>query len=77
LGFLPNHTYQNTSCFNAYGQSEAGGFGYETPPQFLFRPKSIDMTPAQATAKPGADPNNLTYQLSTILRESFDIEHKG
>jgi hypothetical protein len=44
LGFLPNHTYQNVSQFNAYGQSEASGFGYETPPQFLFRPQPIDMT---------------------------------
>jgi hypothetical protein len=32
LGFLPNHIYQNLSHFNAYGQPEAGGFGYETPP---------------------------------------------
>jgi hypothetical protein len=32
LGFLPNHAYQNTSCFNAYGQPEAGGFGYKTLP---------------------------------------------
>jgi hypothetical protein len=35
------------------------------------------MTSARATAKPGADPNNLTNQLATILRESFDIEPKG
>jgi hypothetical protein len=35
------------------------------------------MTPAQATTEPGADPNNLTNQLSTILRESFGIEPKG
>jgi hypothetical protein len=34
LGFLPNHAYQNTSCFNTYGQPEANGFGYETPLQF-------------------------------------------
>jgi hypothetical protein len=32
LGFLPNHAYQNVSHFNTYGQPEAGGFGYETPP---------------------------------------------
>jgi hypothetical protein len=37
LDFLPNHAYQNTSCFNAYGQSKACGFGFETPPQFPFR----------------------------------------
>jgi hypothetical protein len=62
---------------NAYGHSEAGGFGYETPPQFLFRPQPIHMMPARATAEPGADPNNLTNQLATIMRESFDIEPKG
>jgi hypothetical protein len=35
------------------------------------------MMPARAIAEPGADPNNLTYQLATILHESFDIEPKG
>jgi hypothetical protein len=35
------------------------------------------MTPGLATAKPGVDPNNLTNQLATILRESFGIEPKG
>jgi hypothetical protein len=35
------------------------------------------MMPDQATAEPGADPNNLTNQLATILHESFDIEPKG
>jgi hypothetical protein len=34
------------------------------------------MTPARATVEPCADPNNLTNQLTTILRESFGIEHK-
>jgi hypothetical protein len=63
--------------FNAYGQPEAGGFGYKIPPQFPFRPQPIDMTPARATVEPGADPNNLTNQLTTILREFFDIEPKG
>jgi hypothetical protein len=77
LGFLPNHAYQNVPRFNAYGQSEAGGFGYETPPQFPFRPQSIDMTSARATAEAGANPNNLTNQLATILCESIDIEPKG
>jgi hypothetical protein len=33
--------------------------------------------PARATTEPGAGPNNLTNQLSTILRESFRIEPKG
>jgi hypothetical protein len=77
LGFLPNHAYQNTSRFNAYGQSEADNFGYDTPTQFPFRPRPIDMMPARATAERGADPNNLTNQLATILRESFGIEPKG
>jgi hypothetical protein len=63
--------------FNAYGQPEADGFGYKTPPQFPFRPQPIDMTPAQATVEPGADPNNLTNQLAAILCESFGIEPKG
>jgi hypothetical protein len=35
------------------------------------------MTPTRATADPGADPNNLTNQLATILRESFNIKPKG
>jgi hypothetical protein len=34
LCFLPNHIYRNMSRFNAYGQLEAGGFGYETLSQF-------------------------------------------
>jgi hypothetical protein len=46
LGFLPNHAYQTAPRFNAYSQPEADSFGYETPPQFLFRPQSIDMMPA-------------------------------
>jgi hypothetical protein len=61
--------------FNTYGQPEAHGFGFETPPQFPFR--SIDMTPPRATVELGADPNNLTNQLAIILRESFGIEPKG
>jgi hypothetical protein len=35
------------------------------------------MTPARATAEVCRDPNNLTTQLATILRESFGIEPKG
>jgi hypothetical protein len=77
LGFLPNHAYQNGSHFNAYGQSEAGDFGYETPPQFSFRMQPIDITPARATTESGVDPNNLTNKLATILLESFGIEPKG
>jgi hypothetical protein len=67
LGFLHNHAYQNMACFNTYNQPEARGFGYEIPPQFPFRLQPIDMTPARATAEPGADPNNLTNQLASIL----------
>jgi hypothetical protein len=44
LGFLPNHAYQTPPRFNAYDQLKAGGFDYETPPQFLFRPQPVDMT---------------------------------
>jgi hypothetical protein len=35
------------------------------------------MMPARATIEPDADPNNLTNQLATILRETYDIEPKG
>jgi hypothetical protein len=35
------------------------------------------MMPARAMTKSCADPNNLTNQLATILRESFGIEPKG
>jgi hypothetical protein len=35
------------------------------------------MTSARATAEPDADHNNITNQLTTILRESFGIELKG
>jgi hypothetical protein len=77
LGFLPNHAYRNAPCFNAYSQSDVGGFGYKTPPQFPFRPQLTDMMLARATAEPSTDPNNLTNQLATILCESFDIEPKG
>jgi hypothetical protein len=41
LGFLPNHAYQTPPHFNAYGQPEADAFGYETPPQFPFRPELV------------------------------------
>jgi hypothetical protein len=77
LGLLPSHAYQNAPWFNAYNQPEAGGFGYETPPQFPFRPQPIDMMPARATVEPGVEPNNLINQLSTTLHESFGIEPKG
>jgi hypothetical protein len=77
LGFLPNHVYQTPPHFNAYCQLKADGFGYETLPQFPFRPLPVDMTLGRATAEPKVDPNNLTNQLATILRESFSIEPKG
>jgi hypothetical protein len=77
LGFLPNHVYQTPPRFNAYSQPKVDGFGYETPPQFPFRPQSVDMMPSRAIAEPNVDPNNLTNQLGTILRESFGIEPKG
>jgi hypothetical protein len=77
LGFLPNHAYQTLPRFNAYGQPKADGFGYETPPQFSFRPRPVSMTPARTTVEPGADPKNITNQLATILHESFGIEPKG
>jgi hypothetical protein len=35
------------------------------------------MMPPRATIELGADPNNLTNQLTIILRESFGIESKG
>jgi hypothetical protein len=63
--------------FNNCDQPEADGFGYETPPQFPFRPHPIDMTPTRAMVEPGVDPNNLTNQLATILCETFGIEPKG
>jgi hypothetical protein len=77
LGFLPNHVYQIPPRLNAYGQPEAGGFGYETAPQYPFRPQPVGMTPARATVEPSLDPNNLTNKLATISRESFGIEPKG
>jgi hypothetical protein len=35
------------------------------------------MMPPRAMVEPGADPNNLTNQLATILCESFSIKPKG
>jgi hypothetical protein len=63
--------------FNTYGQPEANGFGFETPPQFPFRSQPIDMMPPRAMAESGVDPNNLTNQLATIFNISFGIESKG
>jgi hypothetical protein len=37
-GFLPNSTYHNAMWHNTLGQPKFGGFGYEAPPQFPFRP---------------------------------------
>jgi hypothetical protein len=77
LGFLSNHDYQTPPRFNTYGQPEADGLGYKISPEFPFRPQLVDMMPDRATTEPSADPNNLTNQLTTILRESFGIEPKG
>jgi hypothetical protein len=49
LSFLPNHAYRTPPHFNTYSQPKAGGFGYETPLQFPFRPQLVDMTPGRAT----------------------------
>jgi hypothetical protein len=75
LDFLPNHAYQNTQRFNTYGQPEANGFGFETLPQFPFRPKPIDMTPPRATVEPGVDPNNLTND--TLKLRIFPLSLSG
>jgi hypothetical protein len=77
LGFLSNHAYHNTTRFNAYDQPKISSFGYETPPQFSFRPQPVDMTPARAMAELCVDPNNLTNQLASTLCKSFSIEPKG
>jgi hypothetical protein len=76
-GFWPNFTNNNKMWYNTYDPLDHGSFGYETPPQFPFRPQPIEMMPAQATGEPCADSNNLMTQLATILRESFGIEPKG
>jgi hypothetical protein len=76
VGFLPNHAYHNMTWFNAYGQSKTGDFGYETPPQFPFRPQPVNMMSAWATVEPCVDTNNLINQMTTILCESFTIEPK-
>jgi hypothetical protein len=60
VGFLLNSAYHNAMRYNTQGQPEFGGFDYETPPQFPFRPQPIDMMPAPATVEPCGDPNNLT-----------------
>jgi hypothetical protein len=63
--------------YKTYGLPENDDFGYETPPQFPFRPQPIGMTLARATVESCADPNNFTNQLATMLKESFGIELKG
>jgi hypothetical protein len=77
-GFLLNHhAFHNVMQYNTYDQPKNGSFGYETLPQFPFRPQRIDMTSARATTEPCVDPNNITNQLAMILWESFSIEPKG
>jgi hypothetical protein len=73
LDFLHNHAFQILPCLNAYSQLKASGFGYESSLQFPFRSQPVDATPTWATVEPGKNPNNLTYQLATILRKSFGI----
>jgi hypothetical protein len=63
--------------FPTHDPLDHGGFGYETLPQFPFRLQQVEMTLGRAMTEPYADPNNLTTQLATILRESFGIEPKG
>jgi hypothetical protein len=77
VGFLPNSAYHNVMRYNMQGQPKYNSFGYETPPQFPFRPQPIDMMPTRATSKLCVEPNNLTNQLATILRESLSIDPKG
>jgi hypothetical protein len=50
---------------------------YHNMTQYNTYGQPIDMTPAQATVEPCVDPNILTNQLATILRELFGIEPKG
>jgi hypothetical protein len=50
---------------------------YHNMTQYNTYDQPIDMTPAQATVEPCVDPNILTNQLATILRELFGIEPKG
>jgi hypothetical protein len=63
-------TNNNTMCYATYNPPDHGGYGYETPPKFHFRTQPVEMMPAQATTETCVDPNNLTTQLATILRES-------
>jgi hypothetical protein len=72
----PNYVNNNTMRYAIYDPLDHSGYGYETPPQFPFRPLSIGMTSARAIAEPCRDPNNLATQLATILREYFGIEPK-
>jgi hypothetical protein len=76
-GHWPNYTNYNTMCYTTYDPPDHSGYGYETLPQFPFRPQPVDMMPTQATAEPCVDPNNLVTQLATILIKSFGIETKG
>jgi hypothetical protein len=55
-----NYANNNTMCYTTYGPLDHGGYGYEPPPPFPFRPQSVEMVPTRATTKPCADPNNLT-----------------
>jgi len=49
-------------------------YGYEIPQQAPIR-QHVDMTPARVTAEPQGD--NLTTQMTQVLRETFGLEPKG
>jgi hypothetical protein len=59
--------------YTTYDPPDHGGYGYETPSQFLFRPQPIEMTHARVTPEPYVDPKNLMTQLTTILRVFWNI----
>jgi hypothetical protein len=56
--------------YTTYGSPDHGGYGYETPPQFLFKPHPVEMMPTRATTEPYVDPNNPMTQL-LLLWESL------
>jgi hypothetical protein len=71
-----NYTNNNTIWYTTYDPPDHDGYCYGTHCNF-FRPRPVEMMPARATTQLCADPNNLTTQLTTILREAFGIEPKG
>jgi hypothetical protein len=59
-----NHTTNNMMWFPTYGPRDHDSHGYETPPQFPFRPQPVEMTPARAMTEPYAGE---TYQRAMNL----------